>query len=260
MLKKRYWNQIPTKLFDCEVVDNKIITKYTNDQFGNLVTEFIADQDLIKIIELVNGNVKNSIIHFVSNKDDQSYHISAQNCSINEVVISIVDVTTIKRVGDRAYRDVLTGIPNRAGLMLAIKELMPDTLAALLFLDLDKFKAVNDTLGHEAGDELLQQVSNRLASCVRGGDCVARIGGDEFVVLLPHLAREEFAIQVAERIITNLTTPFLLKQGEANIGTSIGIAFYPKHGTTADELIKKADEAMYAAKKAGRGRYELVHL
>ncbi len=163
-----------------------------------------------------------------------------------------------QRIRDLAHTDSLTGLPNRA----LFHDRLDQAAAlarrdrhdlALLFVDLDKFKAVNDELGHDAGDALLKDVAERLRRQVRESDTVARIGGDEFTVLLPAIASRENAAVVAKKIIDSLGLPFVLgaKGHEARIGASIGIAIYPADASDADALIKAADSAMYAAKKSG---------
>ena len=130
-------------------------------------------------------------------------------------------------------------------------------LVALLWLDLDGFKAINDTLGHAAGDELLRQVSQRLQASLRESDTAARMGGDEFTVVLATVAHPEDATGVAQKIIDQIHQPFALPQGSAQISTSIGIALYPDHASTAKELVHCADLAMYAAKNAGKNGWRL---
>jgi len=124
---------------------------------------------------------------------------------------------------------------------------------ALLYLDLDKFKPVNDVLGHAAGDELLKAVATRIRRQVRESDTVARVGGDEFIVILPHIGRRENAETVARKITSALAAPFELgsQQQSVNIGASIGIAVYPTDARDADALVNSADAAMYSAKQAG---------
>lgn len=125
---------------------------------------------------------------------------------------------------------------------------------AVLMLDLDRFKAVNDSMGHIAGDELLQQAAARIASRLRDIDTVARLGGDEFTILLSHIAHQEDAGRVAEAIIEEMAQPFKLSQSDdVRIGTSIGISLYPQHGDTPEKLMDHADLALYQAKKNGRG-------
>ena len=131
-------------------------------------------------------------------------------------------------------------------------------LAALLFVDLDGFKAVNDTLGHEAGDHVLKGVAERLLKCVRETDSVARIGGDEFIIVLTDLDKMEGAANVARKVIETLREPFRYNRQDAEIGASVGIAVYPDHGDTAEALIKRADEAMYAVKHKGKNNYQFA--
>lgn len=162
-----------------------------------------------------------------------------------------------------AHRDALTGLPNRLMLMSRLEHSMEHSrrdgnLCAVLFQDLDRFKQVNDTLGHGAGDELLKQVAERMRNRVREVDTVARLGGDEFVVVLEGLSTPEEATRVADHLIQELNRPFRLSDsGEAHIGASIGISVFPRDAQTAQELLKKADQALYAAKSAGRNVWRL---
>ena len=124
-------------------------------------------------------------------------------------------------------------------------------------LDLDNFKDVNDTLGHAAGDLLLKATAERLSAALRTGDTVARIGGDEFALILPELKGVEDAIQVAQKIVDGFRKPFLIDTHQLVVTTSIGIAVCPNDGTNEGILLKNADIAMYQAKEAGRDRYQL---
>ena len=126
-------------------------------------------------------------------------------------------------------------------------------------LDLDNFKSVNDTLGHDVGDLLLQQAAERLSAALRKGDTVARFGGDEYVLLIPDLKLTEDMIPVAQKIINSFSKPFLIDNHQLTVTTSIGIAVYPDNGTDGDILLKNADKAMYQAKQAGRARYKLYN-
>src|SRR6202011_3925169 len=127
---------------------------------------------------------------------------------------------------------------------------------AVAFLDLDRFKQINDTLGHEAGDQLLQQVAGRLKGCVRDSDTVARLGGDEFVVLLPELADEKYASIVAQKILAAAARPFTLMGQEFRVTASIGISTYPQDGQDEQTLTKNADIAMYQAKAEGKNNFQ----
>jgi diguanylate cyclase (GGDEF)-like protein/PAS domain S-box-containing protein len=160
-----------------------------------------------------------------------------------------------------AQHDFLTNLPNRSLLNDRITQAIAlsrrnDTGPVLLFLDLDKFKHINDSLGHAVGDQLLQAVSERLVHCVRTSDTVSRHGGDEFVVLLANERRPQDAVLAAEKILVALSTPFRIDTQELHTSTSIGISTFPLDGTDAATLIKNADTAMYHAKERGRNNYQ----
>ncbi|UYG03211.1 EAL domain-containing protein [Halomonas sp. LR3S48] len=156
-----------------------------------------------------------------------------------------------------AFHDNLTGLPNRAYFSRLLTKGMQharryDKQLTLLFLDLDRFKAINDSLGHDAGDELLREVSRRLGRAVRESDTVARLGGDEFVILLPEITEPNQINQVADKILASVSTPFTLVGQEFRITVSIGIARYPADGEDEQTLMKHADVAMYHAKEEGK--------
>lgn len=160
-----------------------------------------------------------------------------------------------------AYHDALTGLANRTHFLELQQQAMlhaahTKDMLALLFLDLDKFKAVNDTLGHDIGDRLLQAVAERLKAAVRKSDTVARFGGDEFAILLMGLLDMEVAITLACKLVATLAQPFVIAEHKLHIGVSIGISIYPGDGETQDDLMRKADQAMYAAKQQGGGKYQ----
>ena len=174
------------------------------------------------------------------------------------------DITDKKRaeeiISHYAYHDTLTDLPNRIlfkdRLSLAMIQCKRnDTELAVMFLDLDRFKLVNDTLGHLKGDDLLQQVSGRLKESLRSGDTLARLGGDEFTILLPQLQSREDACVVADKILKSLQQVFVLEGHEAFISASIGIAVYPSDGDTVDDLLRHADIAMYQIKADGKNGY-----
>ena len=162
-----------------------------------------------------------------------------------------------QRAEHLAFHDNLTRLPNRAFFSRLLTRGMQharryDKQLALLFLDLDRFKAINDSLGHDAGDELLQEVSRRLSRSVRESDTVARLGGDEFVVLLPEVTEQSQIAQVANKILAAVSSPFTLVGQEFRITVSIGIAQYPRDGEDEQTLMKHADVAMYHAKEEGK--------
>ncbi len=164
------------------------------------------------------------------------------------------------RIRFLAHYDTLTELPNRNLFTLRLREALDtcqrhDGRLAVLFLDLDRFKYVNDSLGHQAGDLLLQSVAQRFLTCVRSGDTVARMGGDEFAILLPGLTHNGQAAEVAERILHALHPPFTIRGQHLTVTPSIGIAFCPEDGHDEETLTKNADAAMYQAKEEGRNGY-----
>jgi diguanylate cyclase (GGDEF)-like protein/PAS domain S-box-containing protein len=164
-------------------------------------------------------------------------------------------------IRERALHDPLTGLPNRVLFVDRLEHALErlgrqDGLAAILFLDVDHFKLVNDSLGHQVGDELLAAAAPRLKQALRGSDTVARFGGDEFGILLEDISTERDAIETAERIAAIFARPFVLSGSEHFVSTSIGIAI-ARGGEHANELIRDADAAMYRAKDRGRARYEV---
>lgn len=166
-----------------------------------------------------------------------------------------------EQIRQLAFYDALTNLPNRRLLMDRLNQSLVlakrhQRAVAVMFLDLDRFKLINDTLGHDVGDDLLKEVATRLNACVRSEDTVSRQGGDEFVIILAEVTQAPDAALVAEKIIGALGQPISVKDHELLITTSIGIAIFPVNGTDdAQELMKKADTAMYAAKEAGRNGY-----
>lgn len=165
-----------------------------------------------------------------------------------------------RKLNHLSYHDPLTGLPNRIQLNDRITQALTNAArtgqrAALLFLDLDRFKLINDTFGHNKGDSLLQEVAKRLVNCIRDGDMIARIGGDEFVVLLPEVAEAVDAGKVAQRIIDALEQPIMLGGHELVVTASMGISVYPADGDNLETLVKNADTAMYRAKEQGQNVY-----
>lgn len=186
----------------------------------------------------------------------------AGNCEA--IAGSARDITERKaseeRIRRSANHDFLTGLPNRSLFRERLQHEMKHAARtglplALLFVDLDRFKEVNDRLGHAAGDQLLQQVAMRINTCVRETDTVARLGGDEFTVILTDVTDLSHIDAIAAEMIEELRRPFTLEGGEASISASMGITLYPGDGNTSDELVSKADAAMYASKNAGRNQY-----
>ncbi|MEG4806753.1 CHASE2 domain-containing protein [Microcoleus sp. F8-D3] len=160
----------------------------------------------------------------------------------------------------QAYHDALTGLPNRQMFYECLHQSLEracsnQELVALLFLDLDGFKSINDTLGHNVGDLLLKTVASRLKKCLRGSDSISRLGGDEFTVILPAIPGREEAAKVAEKICEAIMQPFILKENTVSVTTSIGISLYPLDAREPEILVKNADVAMYRAKERGKNQY-----
>lgn len=182
------------------------------------------------------------------------------------ILLAIEDITERKKYEEKiqqmAFHDSLTGLPNRKlfsdrlGIVLAQAKRNKKKVG-IVMLDLDNFKDVNDTLGHDVGDTLLKAVAERLSVILRKSDTVARFGGDEFVLIFPDMEVIEEAIQVVQKIIDRFHKPFLIDTHQLVVTTSIGIAVYPNDGMDEEILMKNADIAMYQAKQAGRARYQL---
>jgi diguanylate cyclase (GGDEF)-like protein/PAS domain S-box-containing protein len=163
---------------------------------------------------------------------------------------------------DQAHQDTLTGLPNRKLFYDRLSQAASsarryERSVALLFIDLDRFKVINDTLGHDVGDLLLQAVGKRLTGCVRESDTVARLGGDEFSVILPSVVDPQDAVRVGQKIVQALSDPFVLDSHELFVTTSVGISMYPSDGNDMETLVKNADIAMYRAKEQGKGNCQL---
>ena len=213
-----------------------------------------------------NGDLFDGLLSISAVRDERG--------EIANFVAIFSDISTIKKVQEElqrmAHYDALTALPNRVLLDLRLTHALERARrarrkAAVLLLDLDGFKTINDSLGHAAGDRLLQVVSKRLAEMVREEDTVARLGGDEFAIVLEHLRRGEDAVVVAKKLLDAVARPVDLGNGQtALVDTSIGIALYPEDGTTAAMLLRNADAAMYESKGAGPGshrfyRPEMTH-
>ena len=184
---------------------------------------------------------------------------------ITQFISIFSDITEKKSSEERifhlAHFDVLTDLPNRSAFnnnldQAIIHASRGKNILALLFLDLDNFKLINDSLGHQAGDILLIEVSKRIQKLLRDDDIVARLGGDEFTVLLHDIRNAKDSINVAEKILTSMNTPFLIDGNDIVISSSIGISLYPDDGTNAQTLLKNADTAMYQAKDKGRNNFQ----
>lgn len=216
------------------------------------------------------GSTYRSEEDFVVRKDGSFLPVTIVSTPLlreGEIIGSVAafhDITERKQAMDRiqhlAHYDPLTGLPNRRLLEDRLEQALARAQRnhqslAVMFLDLDHFKQINDTLGHDQGDELLKAVAVRLAECVRQEDTVSRLGGDEFVVVLPEITRAGDAAIVAQKIVEAIRLPVKLDRQELHITTSVGLAVYPLDGGDVGSLMKNADSAMYRAKESGRDRY-----
>ncbi len=181
--------------------------------------------------------------------------------------LSLQTLETIKKIADRerhrALHDELTELPNRSLLYERIEQAIleaqrHETTIAILLMDLNRFKEINDTLGHFYGDYLLQMIAPRMWECIRQTDTIARFGGDEFAVVLPGVELEQ-AVNIAEKIAKTMDEPFHVEGNSLSIDVSIGIALYPRHGTDSDTLLQHADIALYAAKKTSGAFYSIYN-
>jgi diguanylate cyclase (GGDEF)-like protein/PAS domain S-box-containing protein len=201
-------------------------------------------------------------IHWVANR--AQVHRGADGRAIRLVGVAM-DISDRKlaeqRIAHMAHHDALTGLPNRVLLRDRIQQAIAQahrngSQLAVLFIDLDRFKTINDSLGHQLGDRLLQSVASRILVCVREGDTVSRVGGDEFVIVIPAIESAADASAVAGKILEVLGAAFHLHGNDLHVAASIGISLYPGDGADAETLMRNADTAMYYAKDSGRGNYQ----
>jgi len=179
----------------------------------------------------------------------------------SKTLAGIIQKSELERL---SYQDPLTKLPNRRHLLERLEQALMlarrvQKRVAVMFLDLDHFKQVNDTYGHAVGDEVLVQVAERIRTCVREMDTLARPGGDEFIALLQMIDDERQVTRVCERIVEEIGMPFVVGAGSITISVSIGFAFFPDQGDTASQLLKRADNAMYAAKSSNKRIKQYIH-
>lgn len=236
---------------------------------------FDADRDEVRhLSSLIHESGPTTFAYRVEKKDGSLVWFETTSRSVRDVLTGRIrevvgvsrDVTERKRVEEQieyqAYHDALTGLPNRRlfrdrlTVALAHARRMKHPLA-VMFLDLDRFKVVNDTLGHSTGDELLKTVGTRLQASLREEDSIARMGGDEFTILLADLKTTDDSAKIAQKVLDTVAQPLKVDGTELFVTTSIGIALFPSDGDTAEALLANADHAMYRAKDAGRNSYQM---
>ncbi len=206
------------------------------------------------------GGIYFLITHFINNIKNISNELKRDRESLYNLTSTLQDAN--KELEHLANCDVVTDLPNRLSFMdiaytMFNKAKTTDKQVAIMFLDLDGFKAVNDTYGHEAGDMILKVVGSRITSVIRDSDTVARVGGDEFAISLGDITDTKHVEQIAKTIISTVNELCHYNEEPCQVGISIGISFYPEHGEEIEGLMKKADEAMYSIKKTGKNNYAI---
>ena len=229
--------------------------------FNNVMRKFANECDGLKIFDIPNSVCFNTIDN---NDTNRYFKINTLKISNTEEAKLVQDITeqqmVQKKLNKLARHDPLTGLPNRYLFYdylprITKRALRQEQLLAVLIIDLDRFKQVNDILGHSAGDELLKQTAKRMNDCIRDVDLLARVGGDEFYMILDDVESPEAVTIVARRLINALSEPFNLDGNEARIGCSIGISIFPSDNKNPDVLLQQADTAMYRVKEEGRNGY-----
>ncbi|HWR42623.1 PocR ligand-binding domain-containing protein [Sporomusa sp.] len=250
-----------------------IIGQTKEEVINKKITEIIPftkheNPEWLFVLNKVLNTGEATLLEYYSKHFSKWLRLSIYSPKKGYLAIVVSDITREKRSEEQiqqyAYHDHLTGLPNRRllddRLSVALAQAKRENeLIAVIFLDLDNFKPVNDTYGHDAGDELLQQLANRIMSSVREGDTVSRVGGDEFVLILPKIKAKAEAEQLAVRLLEACRKPFIIRRNEVFVSASIGVSIFPYDGMDISELIRTADIAMYHSKRKGRNRVCFVH-
>ncbi|WP_143181439.1 putative bifunctional diguanylate cyclase/phosphodiesterase [Pseudovibrio exalbescens] len=252
------------------IYENPMSRLHRPKRAADLPDRFCNDRDYNAIREALKTRLQTNLVCLMKAAEGHRWHdVTARRghdpvTGERTILVSAIDVTqrleAEHKVRYLAHHDTLTGLPNRTHLEIAINRLLDEselneTTGAMLFIDLDRFKTINDTLGHLVGDELLVQVAKRLDAIGRDLGFVARLGGDEFVLLLSNFPDQDLVEEVAEHLRTDLSRPYEVRGHNLQITLSVGVALYPQHGRDLDTLMRKADLAMYRAKDLGRDQF-----
>jgi len=250
---------------------NGVMIKWFGDQQSKSVKDAFDSRMIDEVLSPVNDIFSdNKLRQFNASFDNETfYRIIATPVNTIEphakVLVMMQDISTIKKSQDQlaflAHHDPLTGLPNRLLLLDRIQQSITrakrhNNSIAVLFIDLDRFKNINESLGHVEGDHLLMLVAERLSTLIRKEDTLARLGGDEFIILMEDVSSPEIVSNFAQKILATFSDHFLLEDNEYHISASMGITLYPEDGDTPEALIKNADTAMYRAKVQGKDTYQ----
>ncbi|MDR7379669.1 diguanylate cyclase (GGDEF)-like protein/PAS domain S-box-containing protein [Rhodoferax ferrireducens] len=258
------WNPAAQRMFGWsaeEAIGHRVrfIPKDKAEEYEDIATR-LRNGESLNQVELVRQRRDGSVIH-ISLSTAPLFTADGQP---DAHIFLVADITQRKlaeqQIQFQAFHDALTGLPNRLLLQDRFEQAKAHASRAnarlmLLFLDLDNFKSINDTLGHDSGDTFLQQIALRLSACLRETDTVSRLGGDEFLILLPDLAQVDDAIPVLAKLMEQMQLPFDAAGQEISTSVSMGVTIFPEDGTSFESLLKKADMAMYKAKGDGRNTY-----
>nr|WP_263323109.1 EAL domain-containing protein [Neobacillus sp. Marseille-Q6967] len=246
----------------------KTVLGYTSSEIHGPFQKVIKEENLKKVLKHFKQAVAGKIQKYTCiavHKDGHFVDLQVTNIPMfsNEEVVGVYGIAKdITELNYLAYYDYLTGLPNRRKFEGEMEKLITakqakDEKFALIYLDLDRFKFVNDTLGHSVGDDLLKKVSKRLTQHLRTDDHLARLGGDEFAIILNNLSDPTETINIASQIMNDISRQFTVNDYQLHITTSIGIGFFPQDGRTANKLLANTDVALYRAKGAGKNNYQL---
>ena len=255
---------------DCNDAGLRLIGYHSEELVGKPVLDFVAPDSRDTVLNNIRMGFERPYEGVIVHKDGTRIAVEFTG-KVMPFKGKHYRMTVLRDIRDRkeaeariqflAHHDTLTGLPNRVLLMDRLEFILAsarrrESMVGILFIDLDNFKTVNDSLGHAAGDALLRLVASRIEGTVRSVDVVARLSGDEFLVVLPDLESEQSPVAVAEKLLVAVSEPVMLEGQSLSVSPSIGIAVFPRDGQSADTLIKNADAAMYLAKDRGRSNYQ----